>query len=164
MSGEYPLSQRDMRPLENRADRDGKRLAAVLALVDARTGALALKLGNAVAHDATAGAYRAGWPQDAFQVLARFVFVGVDRVSQIELGHDVFSSIGRILHHEPWYVNRIVPERADHAALEDRPEALNRIRVDCAVDILAQAVLDEEASILMQGRLCTVVHNLAVFA
>ena len=33
-------------------------------------------------------------------------------------------------------------ERADDAALEDRPEALNRVRVDRADDVLATGVVD----------------------
>jgi hypothetical protein len=32
-------------------------------------------------------------------------------------------------------------ERADNATLEDRPEALNGLRVDCADDILASRIL-----------------------
>src|SRR6202166_1184832 len=31
-------------------------------------------------------------------------------------------------------------ERADHATLEDRPEALNRVRVDCANNVFFRAV------------------------
>ena len=34
-------------------------------------------------------------------------------------------------------------ERADDAALEDRPEAFNRVRVDRADDVLLVAVIDD---------------------
>src|SRR5438045_3469839 len=33
-------------------------------------------------------------------------------------------------------------ERADNAALEDRPETLNRLRVNCADNVLAPTVID----------------------
>jgi hypothetical protein len=36
-------------------------------------------------------------------------------------------------------------ERADNAALEDRPKTFNRIRVDCADDVLALVVIDAAA-------------------
>lgn len=42
-------------------------------------------------------------------------------------------------------------ERADNAALKDRPEALNRIRVDCADDILLGLVFDCPARIFRQA-------------
>ena len=48
-SRQNPLGERDMRPLHHGPDRDGERLAAVLALVDAGAGALAGQLGDAVA-------------------------------------------------------------------------------------------------------------------
>ena len=39
--GKHPFGERDMRPLDDSADRHRERLAAVLAVVDARPSALA---------------------------------------------------------------------------------------------------------------------------
>ena len=84
--GHDPFRQRDMRTLHDGADRDGKGLAAVLALVDAWAGARARQLGNPLAHDATARANGAVRPKDGFQMLASRVVIVVDRVAKIGAG------------------------------------------------------------------------------
>jgi hypothetical protein len=86
-SGQNPLGERDMRAFHNGADRDGKRLAAVLALVDAGARALAGQLGDAVAHHAATRAMRTVRPENAFEVGARGLVVVEDRVGEVELGH-----------------------------------------------------------------------------
>jgi PAS domain-containing protein len=86
VSGEHPFRQRDMRPLHDGADRYAKRLAAILALVDARPRAVAGELGNPIAAHATARAVWASGPQHLFQMLARRVFVVIDRIAKIGSG------------------------------------------------------------------------------
>jgi hypothetical protein len=40
-------------------------------------------------------------------------------------------------------------ERADHAALEDRPKAFNRVGVDCTDDVLALSVVDDAKRVVL---------------
>jgi hypothetical protein len=44
-------------------------------------------------------------------------------------------------------------ERADHAALKDRPEAFNGLRVDCANDILTSRVVNSRVWIVLVERI-----------
>jgi hypothetical protein len=85
LSRQHPLVQRDMRPLHDGADRDCEGLPAVLALVNAGPGALALQLGDAVADGPAARADGAVRPEQAFEVLTRGVLVVEDRVGDVEL-------------------------------------------------------------------------------
>jgi hypothetical protein len=109
LSREYPFAQRDLAALHDGTNGDGERLAAVLALVDAGAGALALQLGDAIFHDATARAYRAIRPQDAFQVLTSLVVVVVDRMREIDFRYVRFLPIDLNIRIGTWYVNQIVP-------------------------------------------------------
>ena len=83
MIGKQPLVERDMRALEQRADRDRERLAAFLrlALVDARTCAVGfgLQLGCR-ANRAAVRANRAIGSAQRLKVLAGCIFVVVDRI------------------------------------------------------------------------------------
>lgn len=45
-------------------------------------------------------------------------------------------------------------ERADHAALQDRPEAFDGLRVDRADDVLALGVIDAPVPLGVQMRVC----------
>ena len=76
-----------MRPLHDRADSDGERLAAVLALVDAGAGALASQLGDAVAHDATARAHRTLRPKQRLKMRAGRVIIVINGVPNVELAN-----------------------------------------------------------------------------
>jgi anti-sigma factor RsiW len=79
---EEPLMQRDMAALVQSADRRRKRLPAVLALVDARAGALAFHFG-CVADGAAMRADRAIGPAQRLEVLPGFFFVVEYRASQV---------------------------------------------------------------------------------
>src|SRR6476659_7882712 len=84
-----------MRALHDSANRYGEWLAAILALVDAGSRALALQLSYPIAHDAAARADRALRPQNALQVSAGRVVIVEDRVAKIDFfaGHCGRSSI-----------------------------------------------------------------------
>ena len=84
-----------MRPLHDGADRDGERLAAVLALVDAWASALALQFSDTVAHDAAARAYRTLRPKEAFQMLAGLLVIVENCAAEIDFlaGHDLASQL-----------------------------------------------------------------------
>jgi len=86
MRREHPLVQLDVAVIHDRADRHGERLAAVLALVDARTGAFALQLGNPILHDAAARTDRALRPEHGFKVFASHVVIVEHRAGKIEFG------------------------------------------------------------------------------
>src|SRR6266480_4024412 len=73
-----------MRTLHNGADRDGERLAAVLAVVDASAEALAFHLLDAVAHDAAARANRTLRPQHRFEIFASGFVIVEDRIAEVD--------------------------------------------------------------------------------
>ena len=88
------MSKANVRALHYGSDRDRKGLAAVLALVDARSRALALQLGYSIAHDAAARTNRPLRPKYAFEMGARRVIIMINLVveidfrSELEAGHD----------------------------------------------------------------------------
>lgn len=85
-----------MRTLHDRADGHAERLAAVLALVDAGTRALAGELRDPIAHDAAARANRTLRPQQTFKMRASCIVVVENRISNAELGHGRAPSVPKI--------------------------------------------------------------------
>ena len=67
MHGLQPQTQRDVAGLENGADRHAEWLAALVALVDANPGGLALEFADAV-NAATMWAHRPFWPNPGLKI------------------------------------------------------------------------------------------------
>src|SRR6516164_10050570 len=102
-----------MRTLHDGSDGHRERLAAILALIDARTRALAGEPRNTIAHDPAPGTNRTLWPQYRFQMCARRIVVMEDRVAKVcprfachNRTIPVFLSSLAVV---AWYVNLIIP-------------------------------------------------------
>ena len=83
-----PLVERNLGTLEHRPDRRRELLAASVALIQARAGALALQFRGFV-HDAAMRADRTMRPTGSLKMGAGFVGVGEDRISQVHSGSPV---------------------------------------------------------------------------
>ena len=101
LRGHNPFRERNMRPLHDRADRDGKRLAAILAFLHAGASGFARQLGYAVPKLTAARTGRTSiGPQNALKVLPRLCFIVKDRIREIgffRLGHGLDLDCGPIL-------------------------------------------------------------------
>ena len=82
---EQPLMEWNLGTLEQRADRHGELLAAVGTEPQAGTRRLALDAMRGI-DDAAVRTDRAVRPANSLQVLARLVFVGVNRISKVHHG------------------------------------------------------------------------------
>jgi hypothetical protein len=82
--GHDPFRQRDMRALHDSADRHAKRLAAILALIDARTRAFAGQLGNAISSHSTARTEGTGRPKHLFKMLARLIIIVKNGIAKVD--------------------------------------------------------------------------------
>ena len=89
LSGQNPFAQGNVATLHDGVHGHRERLAAVLAFVDAGTGALALQFGDALISYAAAGAHWTIRPKQTFQMLAGRVIVVKNRSRDVEFAcHD----------------------------------------------------------------------------
>lgn len=91
---ENPFIQRDVAAFHDRADCDGKRLTASVALVQARTVGPALNERGLI-HNAAMRANRTIWPMQLFEMLPRLVGVGENRKRQISHGRTPTGSLSQ---------------------------------------------------------------------